>query len=124
MITVQINLQFTVTVYEADSTTYTESDSTVCYEESDNDSLSSGPMFVEDTYDTDNDDDDELPHIEVAEVEGPGPVVHGVEAAAAAAPDPNPDAHPMHSDCKKCKCVEDNKDKKKFFFLCIFFYTK
>ena len=49
MITVQINLQFTVTVCEADSTTCTESDSTVSYEESDsdNDSLSSQPMFME-----------------------------------------------------------------------------
>ena len=66
MITVQINLQFTITVCEADSTTCTESDFTVCYEESDSDkdSLSSGPMFMEDTDDTD--DDDELPHIEVA----------------------------------------------------------
>ena len=56
---------------EADSTTCTESNSTVCYEESDsdNDSLSSQPMFMEDTHDTD--DDDELPHIESAKVEGP-----------------------------------------------------
>ena len=52
-------------------------------------------MFMEDTHDTD--DDDELPHIEVAKVEGPGPVVHEVTAAAATAPDP--DAFPMHSNC-------------------------
>ena len=104
---------------DADSTTCTESNSTVFYEESDsdNDSLSSQPVFVEDTHDTD--DDDELPHIEVAEVEGPSPVVHGVTAAAATAPDP--DAHPVHSDCKKCKCAEDNKDNKLFFFLSILF---
>ena len=99
IITVQINLQFTVTVYEADSTTCTEFNSTVCYEESDSDdSLSSQPMFVEDTHDTD--DHDELPHVEVAKVEGPGPVVHGVTAAAATVPDP--DACPMHFDCNKC----------------------
>ena len=96
MITVQINLQFTVTVCEADSTTCTESNSTVCYEESDSDnhSLSSGPMFIKDIDDTDN--DNELPHIEVAAVQDPGPVVHGVTAAAAAASDP--DVHHMHSD--------------------------
>ena len=96
MITVQINLQFTVTVCEADSTTCTESDSTVCYDESDsdNDSLSSQPMFIEDTEDTDN----ELPHREVAEVKGPGPVVPMVAAGAPSALDP---------DCNKCKCAED-----------------
>ena len=37
MITVQINLQFTVTVCETDPTTCTEPNSTVCYEESDSD---------------------------------------------------------------------------------------
>ena len=124
IITVQIHLQFTVTVCEADSTTYTESDSTVCHEESDsdNDSLSSGPMFMEDTYDSG--DDDVLPHIEVAKVEGPCPVAHGITAAAATMPDPDldPDACPMHSDCDKCKCTEDDKDKKVFFFLCILFF--
>ena len=113
MITVQINLQFTVIVCEADSTTCTESNSTVCYDESDsdNDSLSSQPMFVEDTDDTDN----KLPHTEVAEVKGPGPVV---PAGAATAPDP--DVHPMHSDSNKCKCAEDDKDKV-FSFLSILF---
>ena len=116
--TVQINLQFTVTVYEDDSTTCTESNSTVCYEksDSDNDSLSSGPMFIEDTYDTDDDNDNELPHIEVAEVEGPGHVVNWVTAAAAATA-PDPDAHPIHSDCDKCKWAEDNNDKKAFFLI-------
>ena len=85
----------------------------MCYDEtdSDNDSLSSQPMFIEDTDDTDN----ELPHIEVAEVESPGPVI---PAGAAAGPDP--DAHPMHSDSDKCKCAEDDKDKV-FFFLSIIF---
>ena len=109
---------------EADSTTCTESDSTVCYEESDsdNDSLSSGPMFVEDTYDTDKDDDDGLPHIELAEVGGAGHVVDGVAAAvaAAAAAALDPDGHPMHSDCDKCKCAEDD-EKKVFFLICILF---
>ena len=80
-------------------------------------------MFVEDIHDTDNDDDDnELPCIEVDEVEGPGPVVHGVAAAAAAAPDP--DAHPVHSDCNKCNCAEDDIDNKVFFFLFILFLFK
>ena len=117
-------MQFTVTVCEADSTTCKESDSTVHYEESDsdNDSLSSGPMFIQDSCDTD--DDDELPHIEVAEVGGAGHVVHGVAAAAAAAvaTAPDPDARPMHSNCDKCKCTEDD-DKKVFFLflICILF---
>ena len=115
MITVKINLQFTVTVCEADSTTCTESDSTVCCDESDSDnSLFSQPMFIEDTHDTDN----ELPRIEVAEVEGPRPVVPGVTGGAAIAPDP--DAHLVHSDCNKCKCTEDDKDKV-FLFLSILF---
>ena len=90
----------------------------MCYEESDsaNHSLSSGPMFAEDTDDTDN--DDELPHMEGAEVQGPGTVVDGLTAAAAAAPDP--DAHHMHSDSDKSKCGKDDKDNKVFFFfLCI-----
>ena len=90
---------------------------------SDNESLSSGPMFVEDTYDTDDDEEDgyELPHIEVAKVdaEGPGqcPPVNGVTAAPAAATSGDPDGHPMHSDCDKCKCAEDDKDNKVFFLL-------
>ena len=51
-----VNLhKFTVTVCEADCTTSTESDSTVCYDsDSSNRSVSSGPMFVEDDSDTDN----------------------------------------------------------------------
>ena len=67
------------------------------------------------------DDDDELPHIEVAKVGGAGHVVNGVAAAAVAtatAPAPDPDAHSVHSDCDKCKCAEDD-DKKVFFLICV-----
>ena len=73
---------------EANSTTSIESDSTMCYDQSDNDSISSGPMFIQDTNDTDT--DNELPEIEVAEVQCAGP---GVAATAAADPNPNSDAH-------------------------------
>ena len=91
----------------------------MCYDEtdqtdSDNDFLSSGPMFIEDTNDTDN----KLPHIEGALVKGPGAVIPEVAAGAATAP--GPDAHPVHSDSDKCKCAEDYKDKV-LFFLCILF---
>ena len=99
---------------EADSTTSIEYDSTVCYDKSDNDSISSGPMFIQDTNDTDT--NNELPDIEVAEVQGAGP---GVAATAAADPNPNPDAHAAY--CDKCKA---GKDDKVFFFYSpqIFFF--
>ena len=48
---------------EANSITSIESDSTMCYDESNNDSISSGPMFIQDTNDTDT--DDELPECKV-----------------------------------------------------------
>ena len=73
---------------EANSTTSIVPDSTVCYDQSDNDSISSGPMFVPDTNDIDT--DDELPDIEVTEVQYAGP---SVAATAVADPNPNPDAH-------------------------------
>ena len=53
-----------MTVCKADSTTSMESYLTVCYN-SDNDSVLSGPMFIEDVDKT----DDELPHIEVPDIE-------------------------------------------------------
>ena len=91
---------------EADSTTYTESNSTVCYDDemdeshSDNNSLSSRPMFIEDTDDTDN----ELPYIESAHVEDPDAVI--TEGSAT-----GPDGRPMHSNSDKCKCAKDSEDK-------------
>ena len=81
---------------ETDSTTSIESDSTMYYDQSDNGSISSGPMFVQDTNDTNT--DNELPDIVVAEVQCAGP---GVAAAAAADPNPNPDACAAY--CDKCK---------------------
>ena len=80
----------------------------MCYDDemdeshSDNNSLSSGPMFIEDTNDTDN----ELPYIEGAHVEDPCAVI--TEGAAAG---PDPDGHPEHSDMDKCKCAKDCEDK-------------
>ena len=59
---IYVNLhKFTVTVCEADSTTSTESNSTVCYDsDSSNHSVSSGLVFIED----DNDTDDNLHEIQ------------------------------------------------------------
>ena len=100
-----------MTVCETDSTTCTEPNSTVCYDDkmdqshNDNDSLSSGPMFIEDTDDTDN----ELSYIEGAHVEDPGAVI---TAGAAIAPDP--DACLLHYDSDKCKYAKDGEDKATF----------
>ena len=108
---------------EADSTTCTESNSTVCYDEndSDNNSLSSGPMFVEDTDDTEN----ELPHIEVAQMECQGPVIPAAaDAATAAATAPDQDARPIQSTSNECKCSEHDKDKVFFFYFILFLNTK
>ena len=91
---------------EANSTTSIGSDSTMCYDQSDNDSISSVPKFIQDTNDTNT--DNELPDIEVAEVQCAGA---GVAATAAADPKPNPDAHAAY--CDKCKA---GKDDKVFFF--------
>ena len=115
-----IVVKFTVTVCKADSTTFMESDSTLFYDnsdtDSDNDSLLSQPMFVEDTNET----EDELPVIKVAGVQGPGPEVAGT----AADPDAHPlNAHPVHSLCNKCKAAKNNKDNEVFFFLFILFYS-
>ena len=80
----------------------------LCYDDetdeshSDDDSLSSRPMFIEDTHDTDN----KLPYIEGAHVQDPHAVI--TEGAAIG---PDPDGHPMHSDLDKCKCTKDGEDK-------------
>ena len=107
---------------KADSTTSVESYSTLCYDnsdtDSDKDSLPSQSMFTEDTDET----EDELPVIEVAGVEGPGPEV--TAAGAAADPDAHPlDAHPVHSLCDKCEGAKNDKYSKVFFFLFILFYS-
>ena len=81
---------------ETNSTTSIEADSTMYYDQSDNGSISSGPMFLQDTNDTNT--DNELPGIVVAEVQCAGP---GVAAATAADPNPNPDACAAY--CDKCK---------------------
>ena len=105
---------------EADSTRSTESNSTVCYDESDqndsdNDSLSPGPMFIEDTNDTDN----ELPQIECGHVEGPGAVLPSFPTSEAAAPATALAAENYSdSNSNKCKCPQDAKV---FSFLYYFF---
>ena len=112
---------FTVTVCEADSTTSMESDSTVCYDESDqndsdNDSLSSGPMFLEDTHDTDN----ELPQTECGNVEGPGAILSFFPTSEAAAPAAAlATENYSDSNSNKCKCPQDNKV---FFFSLLLFF--
>ena len=117
-----IRNKFKVTVCEADSTTSMESDLTLSYDnsDSDNDSVLSGPMFVEDKDET----DDELPDIEIPDIEGP---CNDVREGAAACPD----AHPVCSHSDKCECEGDNnaKENKVFFysflsFFCFFFLHK
>ena len=98
----------------------------VCYDESDqndsnNDSLSSGPMFVEDNNDTDN----ELPQIERGHVEGPGAVLPSFPTSEAKAPAAAL-ATENYTDfnSNKCKCPQDAKDKVFFFSLLLFFLNK
>ena len=91
----------------------------MCYDENDshNDSLSSGPMFVEDTDDTEN----KLLHIEVTQMECEGPVVSAAAAAATAtATAPDQDACPIQSTSDECKCSEYDKDKVYFFYFILF----
>ena len=112
-------------VCEADSITSTESDSTVCYDksdqnDSDNDSLSSGPMFIEDNNYTDN----QLPQIECGHVEGPGAVLPSFPTSEAPAPAPATalaTENCTDSNSNKCKCLQDAKDKVFFFSLLLFF---
>ena len=117
-----------VTVCEADSTTCTELDSTVCYDETDqsdseNDSLSSGPMFIEDTDEEDtHHTDNELPHIERGHVEGQGPILPAITPGAVAAA-PASAAPYLDSDSDKCNCTEDSKDKVSFFLSFYFIHT-
>ena len=87
-----------MTVCEADSTTSMESDLTVCYNsdsDSENDSVLSGPMFIEDVDET----DDELPHIEVPDVEHTSRE-HGAAGGAATAGA----GADICSQLDKCKC--------------------
>ena len=102
-----IRNKFKVTVCEADSTTSMESDSTLCYDnsDSDNDSVSSGPMFVEDKDKT----DDELPDIELPDIENP---CNDVREGAAT----YPDAHAVFSCPDKCECEGDNSAKENEVF--------
>ena len=81
---IYVNLhKFTVTACEADSTTSTESNSTVCYDSnSSNRSVSSGPMFIED----DSDIDDNLPKIQPCSFDGPGALPPPAAPAAPATP--------------------------------------
>ena len=102
-----------MTVCKADSTTSMESDSTVCYNsDSDNDSVFSGPMFIEDVDET----DDELPHIEVPDVERTSRE-HGAAGGAATAGA----GTDVCSQSDKCKCQQDNNAEEVsflfFFFL-------
>ena len=103
---IYLNLhKFTVTVCEADSTTSTESDSTVCYDsDSSNHSDSSGPMFVEDDSDTDNN----LPKIQPCSFDGPGALPPPATPEAPGAP--TSQAAPTAT-AEKCKCHENCKDK-------------
>ena len=101
---------------EADSTTSMESDSTLCYDNSDsnNNSVLSGPMFVEDKDET----EDELPDIKLPDIEGPCSDVR--EGAAT-----YPDAHPVCSHSDKCECEGDNnaKENEVFFYSFFSFYS-
>ena len=109
--------KFKVTVCEVDSTISMESDLTLCYynSDSDNDSVSSEPMFVEDKDKT----DDELPDIELPDIEGP---CNDVREGAAA----YPDAHPVCSHSDKCECKRDNnaKENEVFFYSIFSFFFK
>ena len=109
---------------EADSTTCTESDSTVHYDENDtnNDSLSSGSVFMEDTDDTEN----ELLHIEAAQMECEGPVIPSSSSSSSSSHShsPDQDASPIQSTSHKCKCTEHDKDKVFFSYFFLFLNTK
>ena len=111
-----IRNKFKVSACEADSTTSMESDLTLCYDNSDidNDSVLSGPMFVEDKDKT----DDELPDTELPDIEGS---CNDVREGAAA----YPDAHPVCSHSNKCECEGDNnaKENKVFFYSFFSFYS-
>ena len=109
-----------MTVCEADSTTSIESDSTVCYNsDSDNDSVLSGPMFVKDKDET----DDELPHIAVPDLES-NSREHGAVGGARGAVGAGAN-NCTHSDKCECHGHENAEDKKVFylffflFFLCL-----
>ena len=111
-------------VYEADSTASTESDSTVCYDESDqndrdNNSLSSRPMFLQDNNDTNN----KLPQIERGHVEGPGTVLPSFPTSEAPAPALATENY-TDSNSNKCKCPQDAKDKVFFFSLLLSFFKQ
>ena len=103
---IYVNLhKFTVTVCEADSTTSTESDSTVCYDSnSSNCSDSSGPMFIEDDSDT----DDNLPKKQPCSFDGPGALPP--PAAPAAPGTPTSQATPTAT-VEKCKCHKTAKTR-------------
>ena len=117
---IYVNLRkFTVTVCEADSTTSTESNSTVCYDsDSSNHSDSSGPMSVEDDSDTDGN----LPEIQPCSFDGPSALPP--PATPAALGTPASQAAPTAT-AEKCKCNENCKDKvflsklTFFFVLCL-----
>ena len=89
---IYVNLhKFIVTVCEADCTTSTESDSTVCYDSnSSNCSVSSGPKFIEDDSDT----DDNLPEIQPCSFDGPGALPPPATPAAPGTPHPKPHPQP------------------------------
>ena len=101
-----VNLcKFTVTVCEADSTTSTESNSTVCYDSDSSNRLdSSGPMFIEDDSDTDNN----LPKIQPCSFDGPDALPPPATLAAPGAPASQ--ATPTTT-AEKCKCHKNCKDK-------------
>ena len=113
---IYVNLhKFTATVCEADSTTSTESHSTVCYDsDSNNRSVSSGPMFIEDDSDT----DDNLLKIQPCSFDGPGALPPPAAPAAPGAPASQ--AAPTAT-TEKCKCHENCKDKVFLSKLTIFF---
>ena len=104
-----------MTVCEADSTTSMESDSTVCYNsnsDSDKDSVFSGPMFIEDVGET----DDELPQVEVPDVECTSRE-HGAAGGAATAGA----CADICSQTDKCECQQDNNAEEVFFLFFSFF---
>ena len=111
-----VNLcKFTVTMCEAESTKSTEFDSTVCYDSnSSNHSVSSGPMFIEDDSDT----DDNLPEIQPCSFDSPSALPPPATAAAPGAPASQ--ATPTAT-AEKCKCHENCQDKAFLSKLTIFF---
>ena len=108
--------KFTVTVCEADSTTSRDSDCTVIYDsDSSISSVCSGPMFIEDNSDT----DDNLPKIKPCSVDTPSALLPLCSPVAPGAPASQ--AVPT-STTEKCQCYKSGKEKVFFFFIEITFF--